>query len=75
MAQTTPHDHYLAAFAAFEKTLNGQSSSPVHRLRKEAIERFADLGFPSTREEAWVNTSLRDFETVDAGSAGEDSGS
>ena len=49
---------YRTHFAQFEKELvnNGQSWS--HRLRKAAISRFLELGFPTTREEEWKYTNL-----------------
>ncbi len=59
MAQTADHkDWYLSTFEGFEKSLNGNSASPVHGLRRTAIDRFAALGFPTSRDEAWKNVSL-----------------
>ncbi len=49
---------YLSAFATFEESLNGRSGSPLHALRKSAIGRFAELGFPGTRDEAWFHTNV-----------------
>ena len=49
---------YLSAFARFEESLNGRSGAPLHALRKSAIGRFAELGFPGTRDEAWFHTNV-----------------
>jgi Fe-S cluster assembly protein SufD len=51
-------DLYLSAFEGFEKRLNGKSASPLHLVRRAAIARFAELGFPTTRDEAWRTTSV-----------------
>lgn len=49
---------YLEAFRTFEAGLNGQSSSPVHALRRSAIERFEATGFPTSKDEAWKTINL-----------------
>jgi Fe-S cluster assembly protein SufD len=49
----------LADFAELEKKLNGKSSSPLHQVRKAAIQRFAQLGFPTIRNEEWKYTNLK----------------
>lgn len=49
---------YLAEFERLEKSLNGMASSPVHKLRKEAMGRFSELGFPSTKQEEWRFTNV-----------------
>jgi len=49
---------YLTDFEQFEQRLNGQKSGVLHELRRKAIRRFTDLGFPSTKDEAWRHTSL-----------------
>lgn len=51
-------DHYLDAFSRFEKELEADEHSPLHRLRETAIGRFAELGFPTARDEEWRFTSL-----------------
>ena len=38
--------------------LNGQSQTPVHALRRQAIDRFAATGFPTGRDEDWRHTNL-----------------
>lgn len=49
---------YLAAFDAFER--NGGSRSPewIRSVRKSAIEQFARLRFPTTRDEEWKYTKV-----------------
>jgi Fe-S cluster assembly protein SufD len=51
-------DWYLDAFKKFENRLNGQTSSKIHRLRKEALNSFHDLGYPTTRHEEWKYTNV-----------------
>lgn len=50
--------HYLSDFELFER--NGAAAWPswLHRLRREAISRFAELRFPTTRDEEWRFTSV-----------------
>lgn len=52
------NDWYLSRFTAFEESLNGESSSPVHAIRRAAIQRFGELGFPTTRHEEWRFTNI-----------------
>jgi len=49
---------YRAHFAQFEKELASNGQSWTHRLRKAAISRFSEMGFPTTREEEWKYTNL-----------------
>lgn len=49
---------FLSSFELFEKSLNGQSSSELHEVRKAALARFAELGFPTTRDEEWRFTNV-----------------
>lgn len=49
---------YLIEFDRLEKSLNGMASSPIHQLRKEAIARFSQLGFPTTKQEEWRFTNV-----------------
>jgi Fe-S cluster assembly protein SufD len=49
---------YESKFEAFEKNLNGQKSTAVHALRRHAIRRFSEIGFPTTRQEEWRFTSI-----------------
>ncbi|MDH3252267.1 MAG: Fe-S cluster assembly protein SufD [Ignavibacteria bacterium] len=49
---------YLSHFEVFEKSLNGESRSAVHDLRRKAIARFGKTGFPTTRDEEWRFTNV-----------------
>jgi len=51
-------DHYLEVFSRFEKELEADERSPMHRLRESAIGRFAELGFPTAHDEEWRFTNL-----------------
>jgi Fe-S cluster assembly protein SufD len=53
-----PREQYLSCFKAFEQSLNGQAATPLHQLRRQAIEQFAAQGFPTSRDEEWRYTSL-----------------
>ncbi len=49
---------YIANFAQFESNLNGRRHSWLHAIRKDALSRFGELGFPTTRDEEWRFTSI-----------------
>ena len=49
---------YLLSFEAFERGLNGRSKMPVHLLRRAAIARFVEMGFPTTKDEEWRFTNI-----------------
>jgi Fe-S cluster assembly protein SufD len=49
---------YLSSFEAFERDLNGESRLPIHAMRRAAIERFAELGFPTSKHEEWRFTNI-----------------
>src|SRR6516162_1640154 len=49
---------YLSEFSRFEKELAEHPDSSVHRLRRAAIKRFTELGFPTTRNEDWKFTNV-----------------
>ena len=55
---------YLSSFEAFEKGLNGEASSGVHAIRKAAIARFAELGFPTTHDEEWKYTDVSSLASI-----------
>ncbi|NTU83769.1 MAG: hypothetical protein HGA45_31085, partial [Chloroflexales bacterium] len=59
-AQPAVHagEWYRARFGDFERGLNGESGTPIHRMRREALERFASAGFPTTRDEEWRFTDV-----------------
>ncbi len=49
---------YLSRFKDFENGLNGESVKPIHKLRKEAIENFSHLNFPTLHDEDWRYTNI-----------------
>jgi Fe-S cluster assembly protein SufD len=49
---------YLSLFQKFEKSLNGQTSDPFHTRRRVALQRFVEMGFPTTHDEEWKYTDL-----------------
>jgi Fe-S cluster assembly protein SufD len=57
-------DHYLRAFAALRKQAAGRPDAWTARLRREGLERFAALGFPTQRQEEWRLTSVAPIAAV-----------
>lgn len=55
-------NRYLAEFAGLECRLPGAGVPWLARARREAIERFAEMGFPTTRNEEWKYTNVATFE-------------
>ncbi|HEX9829672.1 MAG TPA: Fe-S cluster assembly protein SufD [Bacteroidota bacterium] len=49
---------FLSHFEQFEKSLNGDASSHLHAIRKAAIAKFTELGFPTTKHEEWKYTDV-----------------
>jgi Fe-S cluster assembly protein SufD len=61
MHNTAAQDIYHAHFARFAQQLASNASngsSWTQGVRQAAFSRFAAIGFPSTREEAWKHTSV-----------------
>ena len=58
MAAVNARERHIALFKAFAG--NGAAGSPawLRELRGQAIARFAELGFPSTKQEEWRFTSV-----------------
>ena len=56
----TDHTAWIEKFNIFEATLNGQSSHPVHQIRKAGMAQFSETKLPTSSDEAWktINTSL-----------------
>lgn len=55
-------EHYLAEFARVEAALPGRRLPWLARARKQALERFAQAGFPTLRHEDWKYTSVAAIE-------------
>jgi Fe-S cluster assembly protein SufD len=49
---------YLADWEVFRRDLPGGEPAALAELRRAAIQRFAVLGFPTTRQEEWRFTNL-----------------
>ena len=49
---------YISNFELFENSLNGSRKTPFHQIRKDAISKFSDLGFPTPRNEEWKYTNV-----------------
>ena len=52
---TTEKSFYRAAFEEFSEGERRRRGAPswVERLRESALQRFEELGFPTTHEEDW----------------------
>lgn len=45
-------------FQASQSTLNGKASSPINQLRRDAMNSFEKLGFPTIRHEEWKYSNV-----------------
>jgi Fe-S cluster assembly protein SufD len=58
-AQAAGREHYLNVYRAGARGGGaGRSPAWLTELRQQAIERFADVGFPNTRQEEWRFTDV-----------------
>lgn len=51
-------DIYFGQFAQLEKRLGAEGQPWLRQIRKAALDRFAELGFPTTQQEAWRFTNV-----------------
>jgi len=51
-------DVFLSHFARLEEKLEREGNAWLHKVRTDAIGRFAELGFPTTRLEEWKYTNV-----------------
>jgi Fe-S cluster assembly protein SufD len=51
----------LADFQIRESLMNGEAGSAFHQKKRAAINRFEELGFPTTRDEEWKYSSVKDL--------------
>ncbi|MGD1045479.1 MAG: Fe-S cluster assembly protein SufD [Bacteroidota bacterium] len=49
---------YQSKFEVFERSLNGEKSTSMHAIRRDAMHRFIEIGFPTTRQEEWRFTNI-----------------
>ncbi len=54
----TTIDWYLSRFRTWEAGMNGASKTALHAVRKQAIDTFSAMGFPTTRDEEWRFTNV-----------------
>lgn len=55
-------EQFVEGFRLFEGSLNGDAEKPLHYRRREAISRFAETGFPTTKHEEWKYTNVAPIE-------------
>jgi Fe-S cluster assembly protein SufD len=48
----------ITGFQGIEGSVNGLAQTSIHATRRQAMTRFAELGFPTIRHEEWKYTSL-----------------
>ena len=58
MEKTFSKDWYISNFAKLEDSLNGESKSELHKIRKDAIDLFGRTGFPTVKMEDWKYTNV-----------------
>jgi Fe-S cluster assembly protein SufD len=58
-------DRFLEAFARFERDASAGSPAWLADARRAARDRFAEVGLPSPRDEAWKYTSLAPVEATE----------
>jgi Fe-S cluster assembly protein SufD len=51
-------DLYFARYATLEKQRSAREPSWLRNIRRAAIDRFGDLGYPTTRQEEWRFTNM-----------------
>lgn len=51
-------DQLVAAFQVTEERINGESKTPVHQLRRAALQQFDRLGFPTIKHEEWKYSNV-----------------
>jgi Fe-S cluster assembly protein SufD len=53
-----PKDAYLSSFALMKNEAGNGAPPWLERLRKNGIDRFAAVGFPTIRHEEWLHTNV-----------------
>ena len=61
-AMTQPRNHYAVEFERIAEGLAGHGSPWLRELRNIAMARFAERGFPTTRDEDWKYTRTNAIE-------------
>ncbi len=73
MENTRNKEYYISEFKKTEASMNGEASSSFHQVRKNAISRFEELGFPTIKNEDWKYTNVKqlfDFDFTGGNAAG-----
>ena len=52
-------DWYIENFQLFEQQLNGQANTLLSKIRKDAIEKFKSMEFPTLKDEEWKYTNVK----------------
>ncbi len=65
-------DIYLSTFAQLEKRWGDRSPAWLNTLHQSAMDRFTQLGFPTTRQEEWRFTSVAPITKAPFKLAGDD---
>lgn len=50
--------YYINQFNEFENSLNGESTSEIHLIRRDAIKKFQSLPIPNQKDEEWKYTNI-----------------
>ena len=56
---------YQQAFLALQENQQGERVAWLQRLRANAMDRFAELGFPSVKDEEWKYTNVAPIAAID----------
>lgn len=49
---------YVDNFKSFEEKLNGEKKLFTHELRKEALQKFENINYPTLKDEEWKYTNI-----------------
>jgi Fe-S cluster assembly protein SufD len=66
MEKTQSKQWYISSFKEIEEslngsaslTMNGESKTPFHDIRRNAITKFGEIDFPTTKNEDWKYTNI-----------------
>ncbi len=61
MTSTELKDKLIADFQTNEARINGESKTAIHQLRREALENFKRLGFPTIKHEEWKYSNVKEI--------------
>src|SRR3990167_1722539 len=64
MNSTEGKNLYRTDYSRLKGELAGHGEAWIHEIREAAIARFAELGFPSNRDEEWRYTNVKPIATI-----------